>query len=297
MSWKFDSRIIIQGIAESDRVSEYISQMKACGVEVLVGINSGEGVVTPIEIPIFDLVEDAIKEVGTIETSIIFAAPYQVLDVSLEAIASGVKQLIIVTPKIPPLDTIKLLKIAQANNISILGPGSSGIMIPEKLCLGTLQSEYFQAGNVGIIGYGKALIYEVAWVLNQVEMGQSMAISLGEDRIISFNLIQWLNLLDEDDATKAIVLIQSAQDIDHSSLEFVAKSMNKPVIYYVVGSQTPREQVFRQGVDILNNHLSSSVPATYSYRKMIASLKKTGTVIIANNPSEIPQLVKQILDN
>jgi succinyl-CoA synthetase alpha subunit len=159
MNWKFDSQIIIQGIAESDRVLEYISQMKACGVEVLAGISSGEGVVTPKEIPIFDLVEDAIREVGTIETSMIFAAPHQVLDVSLEAIASGIKQLIIVTPKIPPLDTIKLLEIAEINNISILGPGSSGIIIPEKLCLGTLQSEYFKAGNVGIIGYGKALIY------------------------------------------------------------------------------------------------------------------------------------------
>jgi succinyl-CoA synthetase alpha subunit len=297
MSWKFDSRIIIQGIAESDRVSEYISQMKACGVEVLAGVSSGEQAVTLEAIPIFDLVEDAIREVGTIETSIIFAAPYQVLDVSLEAIASGIKQLIIVTPKIPPLDTIKLLKIARANHVSILGPGSSGIIIPEKLCLGTLRSEYFQAGNVGIISYGQALIYEVAWALKQAKMGQSMAISLGEDKLIGSNLISWLKLLNEDDSTKIIVLIQSAQDIDYSSLEFVTNSMNKPVICYLFGSQTPTERVFRQGVDILNNHLSNFVLATYSYRKMMANLKKTGTITIANNPAKITQLIEQLLEN
>jgi succinyl-CoA synthetase alpha subunit len=294
MNWKFHSQIIIQGIAESNQVWQYIAQMKAYGVEVLAGVSSGERVVSLEEIPIFDLVEDAIKAVGAVETSMIFASPYQVLDASLEAIASGIKQLMIVTSRIPPLDTIKLLKIAQANNILILGPGSAGIIIPEKLGLGTLQFEYFSLGNVGIIGYSKALIYEVVWALNKAEIGQSFAIALGQDKIIGSNLIQWLELLNEDDSTEVIVLIQSAQDIDYYSLEFVGQSTTKPVICYIFGLQTPTDKVFRQGVDILNNHLSNSIPATDSYRKMIANIKKSG-ITLANNLAEIPQLIQQVL--
>ena len=293
MNWKFHSPTIVQGIAQP-HVLSYISTMKSHGSDLVAGISGGQKVVTTKEIPIFNLVEDAIEAMGQIETSIIFADPYQVLDVSLEAIASGVKQLIIITPNVPPLDTIELLKSAKINKISILGPGSSGLIIPDKCCLGTLEQKYFCPGNVGIIGYGKLLIYEVIWELKSAEIGQSLAISLGKDQITCSNLVSWLKILNEDDSTEVIVLIQLAQDIDYDALKLLAKSTTKPVICYVAGSQTPADKLFRDGVAILKNHLSNSIPASDSYKKMISTIKKSGA-IVANKPSEIPQLVEQVL--
>ncbi|WP_144870283.1 succinate--CoA ligase subunit alpha [Hyella patelloides] len=294
MNWNFQYPIILQGTAKPTWL-QYISQMEAYGVDVVARVSGGYQVTKKEKTPIFNLVEDAIQAVGEIGTSMIFAPPDQVLDASLEAIASGIKQLIIITPHVPPLDTVELLKVAQAHNIAILGPGSSGITIPEKYCLGTLQPQYFRPGNVGIISYGKALLYEVAWALNEAKMGQSWGISLGQDKIICSHLVQWLKILDEDDSTEAIVLIQSAQDIDYDALEFLSEFTTKPVICYVIGSQTPTDKVFRQGIDILNNHLSNSIPATNSYRKTITTIKKFGA-IVANKPSEIPQLVNQALN-
>jgi succinyl-CoA synthetase alpha subunit len=61
-------------------------------------------------IPVFDLVEEALKEVGEVEASVIFVNPYQVLDAALEAIAVGIIQLIIASEDVPPLDLVKLLR-------------------------------------------------------------------------------------------------------------------------------------------------------------------------------------------
>jgi succinyl-CoA synthetase alpha subunit len=294
MNWKLNNQIIVQGTDNFHQMLKCINQMKSYGVEVLAAISSGHPLIALEEIPIFDLVEEAIQKIGTVETSIIFASSEQVLDVCLEAIAAGIKQLIIITAKIPPLDTIKLSKIAKLNHIFILGPGSAGIIIPQKLCLGTLQPEYFSLGNVGIISYGQSLIYEVAWILNQAQMGQSLAISLGQDKIIDSSLLHWLEILNQDQATEVIIVIQTAQDIDYSSLELMSQSISKPVICYIYGSQTPKGKVFRQGVEILNNHLSHSLPDIYSFRKTISNVKKLG-LTLTQNPSEIPQLIQKFL--
>ena len=289
MNWNFDFPISIQGIPQPQTVKNLI-QSESYDPN-LVALVCAEGqTIADKEIQIFDLVADAIKAVGKIKTSLICVPAYQVLDASLEAISSEVEQLIILTPNVPPLDTIKILQVATANNVLVLGPGSSGILVPEKYCLGTLRQEYFGQGNIALIGHAQALIYEVAWALNQAKIGQSLVISLGTDKIIGSNLIRWLELLDEDDGTAAIAIVQSAPDIDYNALELLSKSTKKPVICYVAGSQTPTEQVFRKGIAIVNNYLSNSIPTTNSYRKMMSTIKKSGAKI-AEKPSEIPSLL------
>lgn len=293
MNWKFHDSILIQGIVAREIV-EAAKLMATCGVKVVAGVSGGSEIGKIAAIPVFDLVAAAIQEIGAIKTSIILASGDRVLDVALEAIASEIEQLVIITPNITPLDTIELFKRAKANNTLVLGPGSAGMIVPEQHAYGILQPQYFVRGNVGIIGYTKALIYEIASTLNSSQMGQSIAIALGENKIANFNIIPWLEMLDRDDSTKVIVLIQIVQDINYKALEFIAEFVSKPVICYLVGSQTPADKVFRNSRDILYNHLSDSIPATNSYSQIVAIIEKTGA-FIAHQPSDIPQSIKQIL--
>ena len=292
MNWKFDNSIMIQGIAEP-QIYKYVNRMTNYGVKIVAGVSSGYEMTETDAIPIFDLVEEAIEEIGAIKTSIIFAPGDRVLDVATEAIASGIEQLVIVSSDVAPLDTIELLKRAKVNNTLILGPGSEGIIVPEKCFLGTLQPQYFRAGKVGIIGYSPASIYEVAWALNKAQIGQSKAIALGNNKIANINVVQWLKILDEDDSTEVIVLIQLAQDINYKALEFIANAVSKPVICYLIGLQTPTDKIFRDSLDILKNHLSNSIPVTNSYKQIVTAIKKTGA-IVADKPSKISQLVEGI---
>lgn len=294
MNWSSHSQIIVQGITES-LGTYYALQMKAYGTNIVAGVSPGNGGRLLEDIPVFDLVEQAITEYGKIDTSLIFVPPYEVLDAALEAIAAGIRRIIIFTSGVPPLDTIDLSKRAKATNTTILGPGSHGIIIPEQTWLGTLHPQFYQAGMVGLISYSKYLSYEVARELNQAEIGQSMVVSLGSDRLIGSNILKWLSILNDDANTKAIVFI--AQELNQTvEITTYCRNIdsNKPIISYVAGLKAPRKRYFNDAKTIISNHLSASIPALNQGKQKIAELKKAGSPI-ARKPSEIPKLVQQAL--
>lgn len=294
MNWSSQNQVIVQGISESQGVY-YAIQMKAYGTNIVAGVSPGNGGSFRENIPVFDLVEQAVAELGKITTSLIFVPPYEVLDAALEAIAAGIRRIIIFTADVPPLDTIYLLKQAQASNTIILGPGSHGIVIPEKSWLGTLQPQFYQAGTVGLISYSKYLSYEVAWELNSEKIGQSLVVSLGSDRIIGSTLLKWLSILNADANTKAIVAIsQDLNETEEMRAYCRNYGYNKPIITYIAGLQVPRERYFSDAKTIVSNHLSASIPATSTDKQKIAELKKAG-IKIARRPSEIPAMVEKSL--
>ncbi len=294
MNWFSPKKVIVQGITES-QAGVCAVQMKAYGTEIVAGISPGNGGSEVDDIPVFDLVEQVLNQVKQIDISLIFVNPFQVLDAAKEAIAAGIKRIIIFTAHVPPLDTIKLLKYAQANDVLVLGPGSHGVVIPQQVCLGKLQPQFYRPGEVGLLTTSQHLSYEVAAELNQANMGQSMIVSLGKDRIVGSSLSQWLSILNENSNTKAIVSIcQSINKAEEISTYCKNNGYDKPIIIYVAGLKAPQEKVFRDAVTIISNHLSSSIPAANRDRHKIGKLKKVG-IKIATKPSEIPAIIQEAL--
>ncbi len=260
MKWIYETPVIIQGIVEL-QTSNYIESMKACGTEIAAGVNSGKGGTVVEEIPVFDLVDEAVTFAGKIETSLIFVHPYEVLDAAREAIDAGIEQIIILTEKVPPLDIIVLLKYAAANNSLILGPGSQGLIVPERVCWGMLQPQFYTVGTVGLISSSKYLSYEVARELNRSGMGQSLAVDLGNDEIVGSGLAQWLSILNDDCNTKSIVYVgQEITEIESVTDYYRNYGYNKPLVVYLVGLKTPQKKRFRDAMTIITNHLSVSIP-------------------------------------
>lgn len=294
MNWSPTNKVIIQGITEY-RASRYALQMKAFGTDIVAGVSPGNGGTEVGDIPVFDSIEQVREKVDRIDASLIFVEPYQVLDAVKEAIASGIRRLIIFTGKIPPLDTIKLIQHARMTDTLILGPGSNGIVIPQQVWLGNLQPQFYLPGSVGLITSSRHLSYEVAAELNNVDCGQSIVVSLGNERIIGSNLAYWLTVLNRDSKTKAMVSIgQRIDDIE----EIVAYSKDcgydKPIIVYLAGLKAPQEKVYRDAVTIISNHLSASIPAVDSERQIFSKLKKVG-IKVAKKPSEIPMMIQEAL--
>jgi succinyl-CoA synthetase alpha subunit len=294
MNWFPPNQVIIQGIDDS-QAAFYAVQMKAYGTNVVAGVSPGNGGTKVGSIPVFDLVEQVLTQVEKIDISLIFVHPYQVLDAAREAIFAGIRRIIIFTSGVPPLDTISLLKCALANDTLLLGPGSQGILIPEQVWLGKLHPQFYQLGTVGLITNSQYLCYEVAWELNQAGIGQSIAVSLGTERIIASNLSTWLSILNQDSNTKAIVSIgQSINDTEEIIAYCREYADHKPIIAYIAGLKAPQEKVFRNARTIINNHLSASIPAVNTERQTVAELKKAG-IKMAKRPSEVPALIQQAL--
>ena len=111
------SKVLIQGMTEP-LVSTHAARMKAYGTNIVAIVSPSEGGQTVEDMPVFDLVEQAIASVGTVDTTIIFVPPYEVLDAANEAIAAGIRQIIIISAGVPPLDMVHLLRKTEAAEIN-----------------------------------------------------------------------------------------------------------------------------------------------------------------------------------
>ena len=294
MQWKLPDRVILQGINKSE-VAYYSATMKAYGTQVLAVISAGDGGETFEEIPVFDLVEEAVAKIGKIDATLICASPYQVLDAAREAMAAEIKFVVILTPGIPPLDMVSLQQKAKVNDTLILGAGSKGILVPEKICLGALQAQFYQSGNIALISYSEHLTYEIALELNLAGMGQSIVVHLGNEAILGSTYQQWLSILKEDKNTEAIVLIgQPDYYQEQAAAYYLETEIDKQVVAYLAGLYTPRERNFLDATTIIANRLSYSVPSVNRDKQALTAFKKAG-IEVAKRPREIPQLLQKFL--
>ncbi|ACB51708.1 putative succinyl-CoA synthetase alpha chain [Crocosphaera subtropica ATCC 51142] len=296
MKWEADSKVLIQGITNPLGIS-YAARMKAKGTNIVAGITLEEQTAEMDDIPIFTLVEEAVKQIGEIEISLILTPPYEVLDAGLEAMAAGIKQLVIVTSRVPPLDLIALLEQAQVTNTFVLGSGSEGLLVPDQFWLGIMEPDFYTAGQVGIISRCDRLMDEVALNLTQAGLGQSLAISLGSDAVMGSNFEQWLQIMEEDETTEAIILLgQPYSSPELLAAEYIDSAIEKPVIAYLPGILAPMNRSFGDATSIIASQLSYQRGDKTRENPTITALKKAG-VKIANSVEEIPKLTKRIFSN
>jgi len=285
-----DSKVIVQGVTE--KISTQIAlMMKSCGTNVVAGISPGEGGQEWHGIPVFSLVEQAVGNVGVIDTSVIVMPAYQVLDAALEAIASGLKQIVIITEGVPPLDMVKLLRKAEATETLIVGPNCAGIIVPDRLLLGTHPTQFYTPGPIGIISRSNTLTYEVAWELTKSRLGQSISVSLGCDPIVGSSFLQWLQILDEDERTELIVLVGEISGVSEEvAASYISETIDKPVIAYIAGTYAPINQNYSH----INCLISARVAGEIESK--IAAFEGVN-IPVAKRPSDIPSLVRNLLYN
>ncbi|AKG24381.1 succinate--CoA ligase subunit alpha [Calothrix sp. 336/3] len=285
-----DSKVLIQGFSEFISAI-HVEQMQAYGTKLVAGVNPGCGGQNLYGLPVFDLVEEVINKYGSIDTTIICVHPYQVLDAALEAIASDIRQIMIISPGVPALDMVELLRKAEATDTLIVGPNSPGIIVPGKILLGTQPSEFYTPGSVGILSRSTTLTYEIARELTQAGLGQSISVSIGSDAIVGSSFIQWLEIFDEDESTQAIVLVgQPGGGREEAAARYIAEAIDKPVIAYIAGTQAPPIKHWRQ-----TGNLAAVIgrdPDFGTAKSKLAAFIEAG-VPVAERPSQIPELVKK----
>jgi succinyl-CoA synthetase alpha subunit len=236
---------------------------------------------------VFDLVEEVVAKFGQIDTTIICVQPYQVLDAALEAIASNIPQIIITTAGVPALDMVQLLRKTEAGETLIIGPNSPGIIVPGKILLGTHEREFYIPGSVGIVSRSSTLTYEVAWELTKADFGQSICVSIGSDAIVGSSFLQWLQILDEDETTEAIVLIgQPGGESEEAAAQYITEAIDKPVIAYIAGRHAPTTQNWQE-TGTLASVIGRSANFGTAESKLAAF--KSAKIPVADSPSQIPK--------
>ncbi len=288
------SQVLVQGITEP-LGRRALPHMKAYGTDILAGVAPGDGGQMIAGVPVYDMVEQVVAAYGTIDTSVIFSHPYKALDASLEAIRAGIRQLILVTQGIPPLDMVKLIRQAEATDTLVIGPNGPGVIVPGQLLLGLHPAQFYRPGTIGLLSRNGPLTYEIAQAMTQSGLGQSIAVSIGSDDIRGSTFAQWLQMLDEDDRTEAIVLVgEIGGDAEEVAAHYIAEAIDKPVVAYIAGQTAPRNRRLGHAGAILESRTINIGPDHDTAESKIAAFKRVG-VPVASRPADVPKLLRKVL--
>ena len=238
-----NTRLIVQGITGR----EGTFHAKGCdayaaefgGKLVVGGVTPGKGGTTHEGWPVFNTVEDAVRETGA-NATVIFVPPPAAADGILEAAAAGVPLIVCITEGIPVLDMVKVWSVVRGSKSTLIGPNCPGVISPGKAKIGIMPGRIHKEGSVGIVSKSGTLTYEAVYQLTQRGIGQSTAIGIGGDPIIGTTHIDALRLLNDDPDTEAIIMIgEIGGAAEEAAAEFIKAHVKKPVVGFIAGQTAP----------------------------------------------------------
>lgn len=232
------TRVIVQGI--TGRIGSMQAHwMLEYGTKVVGGITPGKGGTTVEGVPVFDSVDEAVKETGA-NASVFFVPAAFVLDAFMETVDAGIQLIVVVPEHIPVMDVMKMRHYAIERGVFALGPTTPGILVPGIGKMGIMPASMFKPGRVGIISRSGTLSYELAGILSEINVGQSTVVGMGADPVVLRNLADILALFEKDDGTDAVIVVgEVGGDQEEKAAGFIAK-MTKPVAVYIAGRYSPQ---------------------------------------------------------
>lgn len=236
------SRVVIQGITGREGMAR-AHLMKDYGTNVVAGVTPGRGGQDVYGVPVYDSVEESWEKQGPIDASVIFIPAALVKNAALEAIAAGVKLLVIVPDRVPIYDVLEVARAAREAGARFVGPNTLGLLSPGKAVLGMIGGraqrarEWFKPGVLGVSSRSGGMTSAISYYLTRAGIGQSTIIHVGGDAIVGLSHPEVMELFERDDQTRAVAMfgeIGTTQEERVADL-IVQGKFTKPLIAYIGG--------------------------------------------------------------
>lgn len=282
-----DSKIIVQGFTGSEGTF-HASQMIEYGSNIVGGVTPGKGGQTHLDRPVFNTVQDAVKQAGA-NVSIIFVPPAFAADAIMEAADAGIEVIITITEGIPVADMVKAAHYIKDKNCRLVGPNCPGVITPGEAKVGIMPGFVFKKGTVGIVSKSGTLTYEASDQVVKQGYGISTAIGIGGDPIIGTTTKEAVELFMNDPETEAIVMIgEIGGQLEADAARWIKETGNKkPVIGFIAGETAPAGRTM--------GHAGAIVGGTEDTAQAKKSIMKECGIYVVDSPAEIGKKVAEVL--
>ncbi|MEO6394227.1 MAG: succinate--CoA ligase subunit alpha [Pyrinomonadaceae bacterium] len=233
-----ETRLIVQGITGKEG-SFHTKQMVEYGTNIVGGITPGKGGTTHDGIPVFNTVEEAVRETGA-NASVIYVPPPFAADAIMEAADAELPLVVCITEGIPAMDMVKVHEYLSSRSSRLIGPNCPGIISPGKCKIGIMPGHIHREGRVGVVSRSGTLTYEAVGQLTALGLGQSTAIGIGGDPIIGTTHTDALALFQADDETDGIIMIgEIGGTAEEEAAAYAKEHVTKPIVAFIAGQTAP----------------------------------------------------------
>jgi succinyl-CoA synthetase alpha subunit len=278
-----NTRLIVQGFTGREGTF-HAQQAIAYGTQVVGGVTPGKGGTKHLELPVFDTVEQAVKETGA-NATVIFVPPPFAGDAIMEAADAGLPLAVCISEGIPILDMVKAWAFLKGKKTRLIGPNCPGIISPGKCKIGIMPGKIHLEGHVGVVSRSGTLTYEAVGQLTKLGIGQSTCIGIGGDPIIGTNFLDALQLFNDDPDTHAIVMIgEIGGNAEETAALYVKEHVRKPVVGFIAGQTAPPGRRMGHAGAIISGGSGAAADK-------IRAMQEAG-ITVCSSPAEIGERIK-----
>ena len=280
------TRVLTQGITGATG-RFHTRACKEYGTRMVAGVTPGKGGASFEDIPIFDSVEEAVRETGA-NASVIYVPPAFAADAVMEAADAGVPLVVCITEGVPVQDMMRVKRFLEDRGTVLVGPNCPGVITPGECKVGIMPGHIHRRGRVGVVSRSGTLTYEAVDQLTRLGLGQSTCVGIGGDPIRGMDFIDVLRAFEDDQETEAAVLIgEIGGSAEQDAAEWIRAHMKKPVVGFIVGQTAPPGRRMGHAGAIIAGGKGTAA-------EKVEALRRAG-VRMAPSPADIGQTMKETL--
>ena len=280
------SNVIVQGFTGNEGTF-HSEQMIEYGTNLVGGVTPGKGGTMHLGKPVFNTVDDAVKNVDA-NTSLIFVPPPFAADAIMEAADAGINVIICITEGIPTKDMITVKKYLEDKSCTLVGPNCPGVITPGEAKCGIMPGFVFKKGRIGLVSKSGTLTYEAADQVVKAGLGISTAIGIGGDPIIGTTTKDAVELFMNDDETDGIIMIgEIGGQLEADAARWIKDNGTKPVVGFIAGKTAPAGRTM--------GHAGAIVGGKDDTADAKMQILRECGISVAESPANIGSLMAQLI--